>query len=93
MAEQTPTEQSPIEAAQPIIAQCRREIAAAWVHVDAAREALHRTRPMQVRWANELALADIASPELSHHRPRSEGFVMVPALKRRHSRRRLASVS
>ena len=92
MAEQTSTEQSLIETVKPIIAQCRREIAAAWTHVDAAREVLHRSRPLQARWAKDLALAEIASPELSHDRPRSEGFVMVPALKRRRSRRRLASV-
>jgi hypothetical protein len=98
MAGQTPTEQalielSPIEAAKPIIAQCRRDIAAAWAQVEAAREALRQTRIVQERWVLPVELSPDVSPELSHDRPRSEGFLMVPALKRRRSHRRSASVS
>src|SRR5215470_10379912 len=96
MANETPIQEaiedkSPIEAAKPIIAQCRREIAAGWTHVDAARAQLERTRVVHERWAEQIRAvaaamaADAAaiSEELSHDRPRSEGFVMVPALKRR----------
>src|SRR5262245_55955502 len=92
-------QESPIEAAKPIIAQCRREISAGWTHVDAARAQLERTRVVHERWAEQIravaaamaAEAAIVSEELSHDRPRSEGFVMVPALKRNRNRRRSAS--
>ena len=104
MANESPNQEpliqeSPIEAAKPIIAQCRREIAAGWTHVDAARAELERTRVLHERWAEQIravaaaiaAEAASMSEELSHDRPRSEGFVMVPALKRRRNRRRSAS--
>ena len=92
-------EESPIEIAEPIIAQCRREIAAGWTQVEAARTELKRTRVLHERWSELMkgaaaaaaAAAASVSEELSHDRPRSEGFVMVPALKRRRSRRRSAS--
>ena len=92
-------QESPIEAAKPIIAQCRREISAGWTHVDAARAQLERTRVVHERWAEQMravaaaiaAEAATLSEELSHDRPRSEGFVMVPALKRNRNRRRSAS--
>jgi hypothetical protein len=92
-------EESPIEIAEPIIAQCRREIAAGWTQVEAARTELKRTRVLHERWSELMnaaaavaaAAAASASEELSQDRPRSEGFVMVPALKRRRSRRRSAS--
>jgi hypothetical protein len=94
--QQSANQASPIEAAGPIIAQCRREIAAGWTHVDAARAELERTRVLHERWAEQIravaaamaAEAATMSEELSHDRPRSEGFVMVPALKRRRNRRR-----
>ena len=104
MADELPSQEqsaqeSPIEAAKPIIAQCRREISAGWTHVDAARAQLERTRVVHERWAEQMravaaaiaAEAATLSEELSHDRPRSEGFVMVPALKRNRNRRRLAS--
>jgi len=92
-------EESPIEIAVPIIAQCRREIAAGWTQVEAARTELKRTRVLHERWSELMKAAAAAaaaatasaSEELSHDRPRSEGFVMVPALKRRRSRRRSES--
>jgi hypothetical protein len=37
--------------ARPLIEQCRREIAAAWVQVEAAREVLKRNRWLIERWA------------------------------------------
>ncbi len=92
-------EQSPIKTVQPIIAQCRRDIAAAWTQVEAARAELERTRVLHERWSEQMeaaaaaAAATAVSEELSHDRPRSEGFVMVPALKRRRSRRPSASGS
>jgi hypothetical protein len=79
------TQESPIEIAKPIIAQCRREIAAGLAQVEAARAELKRTRALHERWAEQV------SEELSHDRPRSEGFVMVPAPKRSRNRRRSAS--
>src|SRR5256886_1901609 len=91
-------EESPIEIAEPIIAQCRREIAAGWTQVEAARTELKRTRVLHERWselmkaAAAVAAAATTSEELSQDRPRSEGFVMVPALKRRRSRRRSGAV-
>ena len=92
-------QESPTEIAKPIIAQCRREIAAGWTQIEAARTDLKRTRVLHERWSELMkaaaaaaaAAAASASEELSHDRPRSEGFVMVPALKRRRSRQRSAS--
>jgi hypothetical protein len=92
-------QESPTEIAKPIIAQCRREIAAAWTQVEAARAELKRTRVLHERWAEQIravaaamaAEAAAVSEELSHDRPRSEGFVMVPAPKRSRNRRRSAS--
>lgn len=37
--------------ARPLIEQCRREIAAAWVQIEAAREALKSGRWLVERWA------------------------------------------
>ena len=92
-------QESPTEMAKPIIAQCRREIAAGWTQVEAARTELKRTRVLHERWselmkaaaAGAAAAAAAASQELSQDRPRSEGFVMVPAAKRSRNRRRSAS--
>jgi hypothetical protein len=39
--------------AQPFIEQCRREIAAAWTHIEAAREMLKRGRWLLARWAEQ----------------------------------------
>jgi hypothetical protein len=99
LSKESPIQESPIEIAKPIIAQCRREIAAGLTQVEAARAELKRTRVLHERWAEQIravaaamaAEAATVSEELSHDRPRSEGFVMVPALKRRRSRRRSAS--
>ena len=38
-----------------IIAQCRRDIEAAWTQVQAARDVLRRSRPLQERWKEQLA--------------------------------------
>lgn len=88
-------EQTSIETVKPIIAQCRRDIAAAWAHIEAAREVLRRSRPLQERWTEQIAAAAATAavdPELAPGRLRSEGFVMIPALaRRRRSRRRSAS--
>ena len=98
-SQKSPTQESPIEIAKPIIAQCRREIAAGLAQVEAARAELKRTRVLHERWAEQVravaaamaAQAATVSEELSHDRPRSEGFVMVPAAKRSRNRRRSAS--
>jgi hypothetical protein len=94
-----PNQESPTEMAKPIIAQCRREIAAGWTQVEAARTELKRTRVLHERWSELMkgaaaaaaAAAASVSEELSHDRPRSEGFVMVPSPKRSRNRRRSAS--
>jgi hypothetical protein len=39
--------------AQQIIEQCRREIAAAWLHIEAAKEILRRGRWLLERWAEQ----------------------------------------
>ena len=39
--------------ARPFIAQCRHEIAAAWVHIEAAKEMLKRGRWLLARWAEQ----------------------------------------
>jgi hypothetical protein len=74
-----------------IVAQCRRDIEAAWNHVQAAREVLHRTRPLQERWQEQLAAAAVAPEPVPHLR--SEGFVMIPRAPGHHNRRRLVSGS
>jgi hypothetical protein len=78
-----------------IIAQCRRDIEAAWVHVEAAREVLRRSRWLYERWKQQLADANRHTEEPVRQRPRSAGFVMIPGGLSRHgghSRRRLVSV-
>jgi hypothetical protein len=97
--QESATQESPTEIAKPIIAQIRREIAAGLTQVEAARAELKRTRALHERWAEQIravaaamaAGAATVSEELSHDRPRSEGFVMVPAAKRSRNRRRSAS--
>ena len=42
--------------ARPLIEQCRREIAAAWVQIEAAREVLKRGRWLIDRWAEHARL-------------------------------------
>ena len=96
--QESTTQESPIEIAKPIIAQIRREIAAGLTQVEAARAELKRTRALHERWAEQIravaaalaAEAATVSEELSHDRPRSEGFVMTPALKRSRNRRHRA---
>src|SRR5262245_11888716 len=61
--------------ARRVIDQCRCEIARAWTHVEAAREALRRSRWMLARWSEEI---DIAR---SHERPDPESLPR-PALLR-----------
>jgi hypothetical protein len=78
-----------------ITEQCRREIAAAWTHVEGAREVLRRSRWLHERWTAQIATAAAepatGSPELAPHHPRSLGFVMVPSTGRPRRRRRSAS--
>lgn len=75
-----------------IIAQCRRDIEAAWTHVQAAKDVLRRSRPLQERWKEQLAAPPVVAPPSVPH-VRSEGFVMIPRAPKVHrSRPRLASV-
>ena len=76
-----------------IIAQCRRDIAVAWTHIEAARDVLQRTRALQERLTEHIAANDrvAGSHEPAHHQPRSLGFVMIPSEGGRRSRRRPVS--
>src|SRR5262249_58893096 len=84
MADESPDQKSPIESAEPIIAQCRRESAAGWTQVEAARAELKRTRVLHDRWSELMqaaaaaaaAAAATSSRELSHDRPRADGVHM-----------------
>jgi tRNA(His) 5'-end guanylyltransferase len=69
-----------------IIAQCRRDIAAAWTHIDAAKEVMNRSRSVYERRKEQLAVpVTVASEPL---RLRSQGFVMIPENKIAKNRRR-----
>jgi hypothetical protein len=51
-------EANPVEAvAWPLIEQCRREIAAAWGYVNAAREILVRSRALAALWTEQRRVA------------------------------------
>jgi len=95
MAEQAPDAVAPpIETVAQIVAQCRRDIAAAWSHVESARDVLRRSRPLQERLREQIASAARAAQaqEETPHPPRSQGFVMIPRAPGERSRRRLVSV-
>ena len=90
MAEQT------VETVAQVIAQCRRDIATAWSHVDAARDVLARSRMAQQRWAEQIAKSAAIPPEPTRIPLRSDGFVMIPRAPRaaaHRSRRPLGSGS
>jgi hypothetical protein len=82
--------------ATPLIAQCRREIAAAWVQIEAAKEMLARGRWLLARWAEQIKSDAERENERLKSAARSEAarvgmFVMVEPerLERRpRSRRR-----
>ena len=78
--------------AQQIIEQCRREIAAAWLHIEAAKEILRRGRWLLERWAEQSQLHETGKSIRLNSSARSEAgrsgmFVMVeletPRLRRR----------
>jgi hypothetical protein len=79
--------------ARPLIEQCRREIAAAWVQVEAAREVLKRNRWLIERWADHSRLDEAHESARLVSFGRSEAarigmFVTVEAeTHRRHGRR------
>jgi hypothetical protein len=76
-----------------IVAQCRREIAAAWVHIEGAREILQRSRWMLARWAEQLQAPNPSETARLESSARSEAarlgmFVgIAPGTHRRHLRR------
>jgi hypothetical protein len=59
MADQSGTSEA---IARQVITQCRREIASAWTHVEAAREALRRSRWMLARWSVQIGMAKWNEP-------------------------------
>jgi len=89
---------SPQAIARQAIERCRREIAAAWVQIDTAKEALHRAP--QPAWLRELGaaggaeLAAQARREISVHRRRrarsrsSPGTAAQPRPRKERRRRK-----
>jgi hypothetical protein len=78
--------------AQQIIEQCRREIGAAWLHIEAAKEILRRGRWLLERWADQSRLHATSESARLNSFARSEAarigmFVRVepetPRLRRR----------
>jgi hypothetical protein len=94
MADQT----GPAEAlARPIIQQCRREIAAAWVQVEAAKEVLRRGRWLLAHWAERSRIDESSESARLNSSDRSEAarigmFVLADADIHRHRRQRNRSV-
>ena len=86
---------SPIDvAARQFIEQCRHDIAAAWTHVEAAKDVLRRSRWLVERWAVQANLdqvSELTPANLSVRRRRSRGFIMTASQTDRRSRRRSAS--
>jgi hypothetical protein len=90
MAEQS----CPVEAiARPLIEQCRRELAAAWAQIEAAREVLKRNRWLVERWSERSRLDELNESARLISLGRSEAarigmFVTVePETRRRGGRR------
>jgi hypothetical protein len=80
----------PVEAVvAQIVAQCRREIAAAGVHIEGAREILQRSRWMLAQWAEQLQAPNPSETACLDSSARSEAarlgmFVGVAPETRRH---------
>jgi hypothetical protein len=80
--------------ARPLIEQCRREIAAAWVQVEAAREVLKHNRWLIERWAEHGRLDEAHESARLASFGRSEAarigmFVTVETETHRHRGRRI----
>ena len=82
--------------ARPLIAQCRREIAAAWAQIEAAKDMLRRTRWLLARWAEQSQEQNqVEAPRESERLARSNRseaarmgmFVFVPELPTQPSHR------
>ena len=78
--------------ARPLIEQCRREIAAAWVQIEAAREVLERGRWLVERWAERCRADESNERARLKSSDRSEAarigmFVTVEPEIRRRARR------
>jgi hypothetical protein len=58
--------------ARQIIEQCRREIAAAWLHIAAAKEILRRGRWLLERWAEQNQLQETSESARLNSFARSE---------------------
>ena len=84
---------SPEALARPLIEQCRREIASAWVQIEAAREVLKRGRWLIDRWAEHSRLDEAHESTRLVSLGRSEAarigmFVTVETKTHRRGRRR-----
>jgi hypothetical protein len=69
--------------ARPLIEQCRREIAAAWAQIEAAKDMLRRSRWLLARWAEQSGAESPMENERLARASRSEAarigmFVTVP---------------
>src|SRR5215813_14088864 len=89
----------PVDAlARQLITQCRREIEAAWAHIEAAREILRRGRWLLERWAAEDRTGELTENARLASSARSEAarigmFVLLEPETRRRSRRPMSTLS
>jgi hypothetical protein len=79
--------------ARPLIQQCRREIGAAWVQIEAAREGLRRSRWLLAVWEEQRRKGDVywkTRPDLSGRSEAARIGMFVPSHAPYPPRRRLA---
>jgi len=84
--------------ARQLITQCRREIEAAWAHIEAAREILRQGRWLLERWAEQTRIGEPTENARLASSARSEAarigmFVLLEPEPPRRSRRPLSSIS
>ena len=79
--------------ARPLIQQCRREIGAAWVQIEAAREGLRRSRWLLAVWEEQRRKGDVywkTRPDLSGRSEAARIGMFVPSHAPFPPRRRVA---
>jgi hypothetical protein len=84
--------------ARQLITQCRREIEAAWAHIEAAKEILRQGRWLLKRWAEQDRIGELRENARLASSARSEAarigmFVLLEPETRRRSRRPLSSIT
>src|SRR5215831_10001203 len=89
----------PVDAlARQLITQCRREIEAAWVQIEAAREILRQSHWLLARWAEQGRIGEPTENARLASSARSEAarigmFVLLEPETRRRLRRPVTSVT